>query len=61
MELLKFCRKKRNIVIYGAGHYGKIVRCFLFENGIDISYFVITEEPQDSEILEAKVLRASDV
>ncbi len=56
MELLNYCIEKRKIIIYGAGFFGKIVRCFLIENGIDISCFVVTEEPKEREVLEAKVL-----
>lgn len=41
-ELLDYCRKYKEIYIYGAGMYGRVVCAYLEENGIRISGFIVS-------------------
>lgn len=60
-ELLSYCRRYREILCYGAGRYGRIIRIFLLEHGIDIAAFLVskTKEKQNA-VLEKKVCQISD-
>lgn len=54
MELLEYCENKR-IVIYGAGLFGRIVRCFLMQSDVDIYCFAVTGTPERETLLEKRV------
>lgn len=45
MEAFKeFCHRKNPLYIYGAGGYGRAVKAFLEESGIEVSGFVVTDK-----------------
>lgn len=50
-ELLDFCRSRQNIFCYGAGIYGRMLRCFLDEHGIDIKGFVVSGKSNEENVL----------
>ena len=50
-ELVQLCKRYGKIVCYGAGLFGRIVRCFLYENGIDISSFAVSGQGSTKEVL----------
>ena len=56
-DLLNYCTRHKRIFCYGAGRYGREVRVFLQEQGIDIEGFIVSERDTDVEkILGKKIV-----
>lgn len=56
-SLLEFCKNYKKIFCYGAGYYGKIVRIFLEEHGIEPHGFFVTGNPEQEMTLGLTVRR----
>ncbi len=55
-KLICYCKKHKSIMCYGAGHYGRIVRAFLYEKGVDIDGFIVSTAVEPGKtVLEAPV------
>lgn len=54
-KLLDACRNKKNIFCYGAGNYGRMLRCFLDEQGINLDGFIVSNEPDEKNVLGVPV------
>lgn len=59
-ELLDYCKRHRKVFCYGAGKYGRLIRAFLHENGVDISAFIVTEIKESGQVLGVPVIPVSD-
>ncbi len=60
-ELLDFCRRNKKIICYGAGRYGRIVRYYLYENGIKIVSFAETIVRRHRIVLGLEVVKINDI
>lgn len=54
-KLLDVCHNSQHIFCYGAGNYGRILRCFLDEQGIKLDGFIVSNEPNEKEVLGVPV------
>jgi peptidoglycan/xylan/chitin deacetylase (PgdA/CDA1 family) len=46
--LLEYCRGFESVYIYGAGEYGRVIRCFLEENRVTVKGFLISNKEKDT-------------
>ncbi|WP_044913069.1 polysaccharide deacetylase family protein [Butyrivibrio sp. WCE2006] len=60
-ELLNYVNKHKTIYCYGAGKYGRFIRAFLQENGIDLTAFVVTDDHQYDKVLDVPVISVSNI
>ncbi len=61
MELLDYCKNFRRIYIYGDGEVGRLVRIFLYENGVEVECFVTSGKPRHSVVLELPVCQLEQI
>lgn len=60
-DFMNYCRKQKNLYIYGHGIYGKALGKFLFESGIPVKGFVISDnQPDQDGCMPVSSLKPSD-
>lgn len=60
-SIIEYANAHKKIYCYGAGHFGKVVRIFLQEQGIDIVGFVISGIAKKTHILDVPVLKLGNL
>ncbi len=55
-RIITYAKAHKEIYCYGAGHWGKVTRIFLQEQGINIDGFVISNAIKESPILNVPVI-----
>ncbi len=60
-SIIEYVKAHKKIYCYGAGHFGKVVRIFLQEQGIDIAGFVISGRAEKSHILDIPVVNLGNL
>ena len=60
-EILDYCKLHRNVFCYGAGLYGKIVRSYLLEHGVNIEGFIVSDDAiGNKKVLDVQVISIED-
>lgn len=59
-NLLETLKGEKRVLIYGAGVFGKKIKIFLDENGIDVEAFVVTDPGQNAAFQEGIPVKCID-